>query len=159
MGEAGSAPPGALLRHPGLLSFIGSRSLSSLGYQIQAVAIGWQAYAMTHRPLTLGLIGLAQFLPMLLLVFASGHVADRFDRRRVAMCCQAVEAGCSLVLAWGTIRHALTPASIYAVVAVFGAAKAFEGPSLQALLPSLVPASLFARAAAASMSVGRASSA
>ena len=143
----------SLLGCRGLLGFIGSRSLSSIGFQIQAVAIGWQAYAMTHRPLTLGLIGLAQFLPMLLLVFVSGHVADRFDRRRVAMCCQAAEALCALVLAWGTLRHALTPAAIYAVVAVFGAAKAFEGPSLQALLPSLVPASLFSRAAALNASL------
>jgi MFS family permease len=145
--------PFPLIRHRPLLGFIGSRSLSSLGFQIQAVAIGWQAYGMTHRPLTLGLIGLAQFLPMLLLVFVSGHVADRFDRRRVAMACQAIEALCGLVLAWCTFRHLLNPVAIYAVVAVFGAAKAFEGPSLQALLPSLVPAALFSRAAALNASV------
>ena len=151
-GQGRTIPP-SLLGHRGLLGFIGSRSLSSLGFQIQAVAIGWQAYAMTHRPLTLGLIGLAQFLPMLLLVFVSGHVADRFDRRCVAMVCQAAEALCAVVLAFGTIRHALTPAAIYGVVAVFGAAKAFEGPSLQALLPSLVPASLFSRAAALNASL------
>ncbi len=153
MGDAGTAAPDALLRHRGLLGFIGSRSLSSFGFQVQAVAIGWQAYAMTHRPLTLGLIGLAQFLPVLALVFVSGQVADRFDRRRVVMGCQAVEALCALLLAWGTIRHALTPVAIYGVVVVFGAAKAFEGPSLQAMLPSLVPTPLFARAAALNASL------
>ena len=158
MDDAGGAAPGALSRHPGLLGFIASRTLSSFGFQVQAVAIGWQAYAMTHRPLTLGLIGLAQFLPMLALVFVSGSVADRFDRRRVAMCCQAVEASCALLLASGTIRHALSPAAIYGVVAVFGSAKAFEGPSLQAMLPSLVPAPLFARAAALNASLLQAAS-
>ena len=142
-----------LLRHRNLIGFLASRSFSSLAFQIQAVAIGWQAYAITRQPLTLGLIGLSQFLPMLLLVFVSGQVADRFDRRRVAMLCQAVEAGCALALAWGSWRHALTPGTLYAVVAVFGAAKAFEGPSLQALLPSLVPSSLFSRAAALSASL------
>ncbi len=151
-----SAAPDAdasLLRHPGLAGFLLSRSLSSLGYQIQAVAIGWNAYQLTHSPLTLGLIGLSQFLPMLALLFVGGQVADRYDRRRVVMACQAVEALCGLGLALGTARHALAPGMIYGVVALFGAAKAFEGPSLQALLPSLVPPALFSRAAALSASL------
>jgi len=143
----------ALARHPGLLAFIASRTGSSLAFSTQSVAIGWQAYALTHRPLTLGLIGLAQFLPMLALVFVSGHVADRFDRRRIAALCQLAEAACSLVMAFGTWAHLLTPGMIYVIVAVFGAAKAFEGPSLQALLPSLVPARLFSRAAALNASL------
>ena len=147
--DAGTAP----LRHPGLIGFLSSRSLSSLGYQVQAVAIGWNAYQLTRSPLTLGLIGLAQFLPMLLLVFAAGQVADRFDRRRVVVICQAVEALCALGLLLGTVRHALTPGLIYGVVALLGAAKAFEGPCLQALLPSLVPPALFSRAAALSSSL------
>lgn len=143
----------ALLHHPGLIAFLSCRTLSSLGFQIQAVAIGWQAYSITHRPMTLGLIGLAQFMPMLALVFVSGQVADRFDRRRVAMACQALEALCGLGLAWGTFRHLLTPGMIYGIVALFGAAKAFEGPSLQAMLPSLVPASVFPKAAALNSSL------
>ena len=88
---------------------LGNRSLSSLGYQIQAVAIGWNAYQLTRSPMTLGLIGLAQFLPMLALVFVSGQVADRFDRRRVVVVCQAVEALRGLGLALGTLEHRLTP--------------------------------------------------
>ncbi len=142
-----------LLRHPGLIGFLFSRSLSSLAYQIQAVAIGWNAYQLTRSPLTLGLIGLAQFLPMLLLVFAGGQVADRFDRRRVVVICQGAEALCGLGLLMGTMRHALTPATIYGIVVLLGAAKAFEGPCLQALLPSLVPPALFSRAAALSSSL------
>ncbi len=147
------AAEASLLRHPGLFGFLLSRSLSSLGYQIQAVAIGWNAYQLTHSPLTLGLIGLAQFLPMLALALVGGQIADRLDRRRVVTVCQAVEALCGLGLALGTVRHALTPGAIYGIVALFGAAKAFEGPSLQALLPSLVPPALFSRAAALSASL------
>ncbi len=142
-----------LLRHRGLLGFLSSRSASSLAFQIQAVAIGWQAYALTHNPLTLGLIGLAQFVPMLLLVFVSGQVADRFDRRRVVMACQTVESLCALLLCWASWHGAVTPWLLYGIVALFGSAKAFEGPSLQALLPSLVPAALFSRAAALSASL------
>ena len=142
-----------LLSHPGLIAFLWCRSLSTLGFQIQAVAIGWQAYSITHRPLTLGLIGLAQFMPMLALVFVSGHVADRFDRRRVAMICQGLEALCGVVLAIATFRHLVSPALIYTLVALFGAAKAFEGPSLQALLPSLVPPTLFPKAVALNSSL------
>ncbi len=156
-GRAEAARSRRLIPRPGsLFAFLASRCASSLAFQIQAVAIGWQAYASTRQPLTLGLIGLAQFLPMPLLVFASGHVADRFDRRRVAMLCQAVEACCALALAWGTWSHSLTPVMLYLAVAVVGAAKAFEGPSLQALLPSLVPAGRFSRAAALGASLQQA---
>ena len=145
----------ALLSHPGLPQLLLSRTASSLGTQGQAVAVGWQIYALTHRPLSLGLVGLAQFLPMLLLIFAAGHVADRFDRRRVAAICQAVEMGAACGLATLSALHALTPALIYALVALLGAARAFEGPCTQALLPSLVPASLFPRAAALSSSLSQ----
>ena len=139
------------LRYLGLLAFLCSRTLSALGFQVLAVCVGWQAYALTHRPLTLGLIGLAQFLPMLLLVFVAGHVADRFDRRRVVGLCQCVQACCGLALAYAASRSALSVGIIYGVMATYGAAKAFEGPSLQAMLPSMVPPELFSRAARAEL--------
>ena len=145
-----------LLSQPGLARLLSSRCGSSLGYQTQAVAVGWQVYALTGRPLALGLVGLAQFLPMALLVLVSGHVADRFSRRRVAALCQAAQmlgAGCLAML---SLLHALTPGLIYALVALLGAARAFEGPCTLALLPSLVPPSLFARAASLSSSLSQA---
>jgi MFS family permease len=151
--RAGGTPVRMLRSHPGLARLLLSRCGSAMGYQMQSVAVGWQIYALTHRPLSLGLVGLAQFLPMLLLIFVAGHVADRFDRRRVAALCQLVEMLGAACLAAGAIRHALTPALIYAVVALLGAARAFEGPCMQALLPSLVPRSLFPRAAALFSSV------
>ena len=123
---------------------------------MQAVALGWQVYALTDRPLALGLLGLAQFLPVAGLVFVAGTVVDRFDRRLVARVCQVVEAAGAAVLAVGAARHELTPPMIYGLVAVFGAARAFEGPALQALLPALVTIDLFPRAAALSSSLSQA---
>ena len=142
-----------LLAWPGLLRLLLSRSASSFGAQILAVAVGWQVYALTHRAFSLGLVGLAQFLPMLLLIFVAGHAADRFDRRFIAALCQIVETAVALSLAACSILHALTPALIYAMVALLGAARAFELPAMQALLPSLVPAEVFPRAAALYASV------
>jgi MFS family permease len=142
-----------LLRQPDLLAFLGSRSLSVLAYQMQTVAVGWQIYELTRSPLSLGLVGLVQFLPMVLLVFVAGQVVDRLDRRRIAAACQGLSAACGLAFAVASFNHAVTPGMIYVLIALFGVAKAFEGPSLQALLPSLVPASLFSRAAAFSSSV------
>ncbi len=147
--------PGAqtsLLRYPNILPFLGSRSLSGLAYQMQTVAVGWQIYELTRSPLSLGLVGLAQFLPMVLLVFVSGQVVDRFDRRAIAAICQGLSAVCAVAFAIASFTHSITPGMIYGLIALFGVGKAFEGPSLQALLPGLVPAALFSRAAALSSS-------
>ena len=150
-----AAPPDRrrLLSYPGVSRLLFSRCGSAMGYQMQSVAIGWQIYALTHRALSLGLVGLAQFLPMVLLIFVAGHAADRFDRRRIAAICQIVEALGAACLAAGSLMHALTPGLIYAVVIVLGAARAFEGPCLQAMLPSLVPPASFSRLAALASSL------
>lgn len=150
MPETETAP---IVRDPRLLAFFAGRTLSSFASQIQAVAIGWQIYALTGRPLALGLVGLAQFLPVVMLVFVAGHVVDRFERRTIARLCQGVEALGSAALAAGSALHLLTPGAIYALVALFGAARAFEGPALQALLPTLVEPARFPRAAALSSSL------
>ena len=145
--------PGRPLAYPGVFRLLLSRCGSAMAYQMQSVAIGWQIYALTHRALSLGLVGLAQFLPMVLLIFVAGHAADRFDRRRIAATCQVVELVGAAGLAAGSILHALTPGLIYAVVALLGAARAFEGPCMQAMLPSLVPPAVFPRAAALASSL------
>ncbi len=129
------------------------RSCSSLASQMQAVAVGWQIYALTGSAFSLGLVGLAQFVPVVALVLVAGHIVDRSDRRRIAAICQAIAGAAALALAAAAFTHHLTPAMIYALVFVVGAAKAFEAPSLQALLPALVPAELFPSAAALSASV------
>ena len=75
-----------------------------MAFHIQGVAVGWQIYALTGSPFYLGLVGLAQFLPMFLLTLAVGHVADRYDRRRVARLCQVLEGLAAGALALGSFR-------------------------------------------------------
>ncbi|MGN6390348.1 MAG: MFS transporter, partial [Burkholderiaceae bacterium] len=107
-------------------------------------------YDLTHSPTDLGYVGLAQFLPSLLLTLAAGHVADRFDRRRVIAWCLAAQLAIATALATGTIGGWLTRDAILAVSVALGAARAFQQPTQQALGPLLVPAALLPRALAAS---------
>ncbi len=80
--------------------FLGSRLLAIVGLEMVNVAVGWQVYALTRRPLDLGYVGLAQFLPPLLLTLPAGHAADRFDRRRVVLLCHLGFGVCAALLAW-----------------------------------------------------------
>ena len=114
------------------------------------VAVGWQVYALTGRALDLGLIGLVQFLPAVMLLLWAGHVADRHDRRRIARICQSAEALVALALAAGSAMGWISEYAIFALVFVVGGVRAFETPSLQAMLPALVPARLLPRAVASS---------
>jgi MFS family permease len=133
--------------------FFGLRGFSSFAYQISAVAIGWQVYALTHSAFDLGLIGLMQFLPVAGLTFFAGHAADRYERRRVVQICQALEAGVSVFFACGTFMHWLTVPEIFAAVTVMGASRAFESPAVSALLPATVPAGELQKATSISSSV------
>ena len=143
---------GPMFRHRAFALFWSARVLSTMAFQLQGVAVGWQIYALTHSPLALGLVGLAQFLPMLALTLLVGHVADRYDRRRIVLSCQLVAGLTTAFLAAGSLGGWLTPGLIFAAVAVIGAERAFESPTMSALLPGLVPAPLFPRAAAYSAS-------
>ena len=142
-----------VLGHPGYRSFAASRVFSSIGFQSVTVAMGWMIYEQTHRAVFLGLVGLFQFVPMVILTFVVGHVADRFDRRRIGLACQLVEALTALVLAVAVWQHWIGPAGILAAVAVMGAATAFERPTMAALLPNIVPSSLLQVAIATSTSM------
>jgi MFS family permease len=133
-----------------------ARSASSFAFQMMSVAVGWQIYAMTHRALDLGLIGLAQFIPSLVLALPAGHVADQFERRRIVVFCQAIEWLAIALLAVGSLMHWLDEAAILALVFLIGIAKAFEFPAMQAMLPSLVPEPLLARAMATNAAAGEA---
>jgi MFS family permease len=121
-----------------------------------AVAVGWQVYALTRSPLDLGLVGLVQFLPALCFALVVGHVADRYDRRVVLRVAETVEALAAAALALGTIQGWLNRDGIFAIVAVSGTARAFEQPSMQAIVPSLVPGPLVARAIALAASASQA---
>jgi MFS family permease len=125
--------------------------------EMQSVAVGWQVYEITKRPLDLGLVGLAQFLPGIVLFLASGHAADRFDRRRLLMFCYggfAVCAGLLLAIAWRG-AHGVQPRVylIYGVLVLLGAVRSLTGPVSRALLPQLVPEQHFANAVAWNASV------
>lgn len=105
---------------------------------MQSVAVAWQIYALTHRPLDLGLVGLAQFAPAMVLFLAAGHTADRFPRQRILQSCYAALTLCSLLLIALTLRGLASVWPIYAVLLGNGAVRAFHGPAGHAFLPVLV---------------------
>jgi len=147
---ASSAGPENLFGQRSFLFYLGARSLSEYSYQIATVAVGWQIYQLTGSAFQLGMVGLVQFIPSALLVFAGGHAADRYDRRRVAQICQIAEALITAVLAWGTFAGWLTAPEIFASLTLLGITAAFEGPAGAALLPGIVPPGSLQRATAIS---------
>jgi MFS family permease len=155
VGEARSGE--ASLRHqrPFVLYWL-ARVSTALAHQMITVGVGWQMYALTESALDLGLVGLAQFVPSVLLLLLAGHVADRHDRRRVLQMCAVAEALAALALCAGSALGMLTPRAIFALVFLIGAARAFQIPTMQALLPSLVPPPLLARAIAANSTASQA---
>jgi MFS family permease len=144
---------GSVFRHPGYLNFAASRVFSSISFQCVTVAMGWMIYDQTHSAFALGLVGFCQFLPMVILTFVVGHVADRFDRRRIGLACQLLEAITCLILAVATWQHWLTPPGILVAVAIMGAVVSFERPTMAALLPNIVGPSLLQKAIATSTSM------
>jgi MFS family permease len=144
---------GGLFTHRPFLFVLGSRALSSMAFQGTGVAIGWLVYDKTRNPFDLGLIGLCQFLPMVVLTFVVGHVADAFDRRRIGFVCQIVEALTLLLLSIGVWQGWLSLPAIFVSVALLGSVQAFERPTMAALLPGIVPSEALPRAIANSTSV------
>jgi MFS family permease len=124
-----------------------------LATEMQSVAVGWQVYEITKRPLDLGLVGLAQFLPGVLLFLVSGHVADRYDRRKVMAACYAAFAGCSGLLLVAALKQVRSVYPIYVVLILIGIVRAFNGPVSRAILPRLVPEEHFQNAVAWASSV------
>lgn len=144
---------GSVFRHPAFRSFAASRVFSSLSFQALTVALGWMIYDQTRSAYVLGFVGFCQFLPMVILTFVVGHVADRFDRRRIALVCQLTEAVTAALLAVAVWQNWLGPAGILSAVTVMGAVQAFERPTVAALLPNIVPESILQTAIAASTSM------
>lgn len=146
----------SLLQHRAFVAFWLARICSSFGFQMLSVAVGWQIYAITGRAFDLGLIGLVQFVPSLLLALPAGHVADQFERRRIVLMGQVVEWLAIAALAGMSLAHGIHEAGILALIFVIGVAKAFEFPALQSMLPALVPARILPRAMAVNASAGQA---
>ena len=143
------------LSRPAFLHFLCARVGASLAFQIVSVAVGWQVYALSGSALDLGLIGLAQFLPMAALTLVVGHVADRYDRRRIVAICMAIEALATLTLAVAALHGLGGRPLIYATLIVMSSARAFEAPTLTTLIPAIVPRAWLPRATALSSSGGQ----
>ncbi|QEW31568.1 MFS transporter [Erwinia billingiae] len=146
-----SAPARAdsLFQHRSFVAFWLARTTSSFGFQMLSIAVGWQIYSITGRAWDLGLIGLVQFLPAVLLALPAGHVADQFDRRRVVLFGQLTEWIAIAVLAGLTLAHKTDEVIILGLVFIISVARTLEAPSLQSMLPALVPPAMLARATAA----------
>lgn len=133
---------------PDFRKFFASRLASGVSIQIFNVGVGWLVYDLTGDPVALGLVGLVTFLPSVLLALLTGHVADRFDRRRVIMAGYFGTAAAALGLLAFVMAESRSVFPVYLLVLGFGSARAFANPAAQAIVPSLVPASLLRRAIA-----------
>src|ERR1017187_5287715 len=138
----------AAFRYPNFRYYMTGRMLATIASEMQAVAVGWQIYALTHRALDLGLVGLAQFLPGILLFLVAGQTADRFPRQRILQCCYVAFACVSALLLGLTLRGLTGVWAVYAVLLVNGVVRAFNGPASQAFLPLVVPVEVFPSAVA-----------
>jgi MFS family permease len=138
----------AVLQNRDFSLYLVARLLGTLAVQMQTVAVGWQVYAVTRDPLDLGLIGLSQFLPFIAFILPAGHFADSRDRRRIVTACYALECGCALGLLAISLRGLDSAVPVFAVMTLFGVARAFQMPTGQALLPNLVLREQFGTAVA-----------
>lgn len=125
--------------YPDFKSYQLARFCIVAGLEMQSVAVGWQIYDITKRPLDLGLVGLAQFLPGILLFLVSGHAADRLDRRKLLITCYAGFGVCSSLLFSSALAGMRTVYPIYAVVVLLGIVRSFNSPVSRALLTQTVP--------------------
>src|SRR5450830_99828 len=142
----------SVLRHRNFRFYLTARVLGTLAVQMQNVAIGWQVYSMTHNLFYLGMIGLAQFAPFLLLILLAGHAADRYNRRVIITICLGLQLLVGLALLAYTASGVQVVWPVFAVLVLFGSARAFMGPATQAILVNLVPQGDFSKAVALSSS-------
>jgi MFS family permease len=138
----------AVLRHGAFARFAVCRFSTTLSWQMLGVAVGWRVYALSHDPLALGLVGLSEFVPFTCLVLVGGHIADRLPRQRVLLISWSIETLCIAALVWLAVRGLPQVWPVYVAIGIFGGTRAFWAPSMQALVPSLVPRDEFARAVA-----------
>lgn len=134
--------------YPNFVAYTLARFFIVLSLEMQSVAVGWQVYEITKRPLDLGYVGLAQFLPGFVLFLFAGHAADLFDRRRLLMVCYGSFALCSALLLVISREAPRSVHLIYLVLLLLGVVRCFNWPASRALLPLLVPEEHFANAVA-----------
>jgi MFS family permease len=142
----------AVLRNRNYSLYLSARILGTLAVQMQSVAIGWQVYEITGNLFYLGMIGLAQFAPFLVLILFAGHAADTYNRRNIIAACLAVQMLVGLLLLGFTLSGSTVVWPVFAVLVLFGSARAFMMPASQAVLRNLVPIQEFSQAVALSSS-------
>src|SRR5271169_6435954 len=125
-----------------------ARLFTVMATEMQSVAVGWQVYEITQRPLDLGYVGLVQFLPTLLLFLVAGHAADRFNRRNIVTLCYAGLGLASTALFLLTMSGSRSVHAIYAALTLVGVVRAFNGAAGQSMVPQLVPEEHFPNAVA-----------
>lgn len=155
--ESSSASSFKLSAQPGFLSFILARLLAVFAMQIQAVVVAWQVYDMTREPMALAYVGLAQFVPMLLLLMPAGDLIDRYDRKLILRLSWSVQALCGVILLAFSALNLQDVRLIYGALVLYGGARAFTGPALQSLLPQIVPREKLASAIATNSVIMRCS--
>ncbi|NKN36957.1 MFS transporter [Agrobacterium sp. a22-2] len=138
----------AAFKHPSYTLFFFARFLGAFATQIVSVSVGWQMYDQTGSAFYLGLIGLFQFLPSLVLMLVTGSVADRYNRRAIVAICMIVSALCGGALLGLTLADAFSPIPVFGILIVFGIERAFNAPAVQSLAPNLVPEADLANAIA-----------
>jgi MFS family permease len=146
------SPRSSLLDIRDFRIYLAATFLTSLAAQAQSVAVGWQVYKITRSPLALGYVGLAQFLPALLMMLPAGDVADRYDRRMTMWVSGAFRALSALIFVVLSIANVKVIWPFYAALAIFAAARTFAAPAADSLLPRIVPESRFSDAVAWSSS-------
>ncbi len=139
----------SLLRHKQFALYWWTRVLSTAGYQMVQVAIQWQIYQLTDSAFHLGMIGLIMFIPVIAGTFIIGHVADHYDRRVVIFICHVSKALGAVILLTASYTGYLSVGLIYFVVFIVGTGRAFEGPTLDTIPPSIMPQEILSRAIAA----------
>ena len=140
--------PQSLKHAPQFMRFWFGRIASASGNQMLMVAIGWQMYSLTNSAWDLGLVGLCQFLPALVLTLPAGHAADHGHRGRILAICMTAEVAIALILTMAEVSGWADRNLLLIVSVALGMAKAFQMPAQQALVPLLVPATLLPKALA-----------
>lgn len=127
-------------------NFLLGAFVSEIGNQMQMVAVAWQVYEMTSNPASLGLIGVANFLPIVLFSLIGGLVADKVDRKKILILSQISQAILASLLFGLSFLHLINPWLIYLILFLIATAQSFSLPARQSVLPHLVPKPLFMNA-------------
>ena len=148
MSDRPPSAAGLMQQRPFVLFWL-ARLASTMGYQMLALTIGWQVYEITNSAFDLGLVGLIQFVPAVILTLLIGHAADRYDRRLIVRAAHSVYALAAVMITVALLAGQLSRNLLFVAVFMIGCARAFEMPTAHALVPTLVPSALIPRAVAA----------